>query len=230
MTLRIPRLRRPSGCHVTGVASTVSTVHTTADDTRYRGRGAELEHIRGEFMRDLEEQHAAYLDSDWRPNEDWVISGYGSVLPIAGLPMIMPNRRNDHGFIPDDVCDEARKDWTIHPTVPAVPFSSKQRILRDAFDDPRNFLSQPAAETRFLRFVPKRGFGQFLGGLRQEPDRHFFSRRSTSAKTSPTERVSISPLSYLRIRSRIAVSHDSSTSEDASGSSDISRRWANVMR
>mgnify|MGYP006295011201 FL=1 len=25
----------------------------------------------GEFMQKLEEQHAAYLDPDWQPNEDW---------------------------------------------------------------------------------------------------------------------------------------------------------------
>jgi len=25
----------------------------------------------GEFMEQLEQQHAAYLDPEWQPNEDW---------------------------------------------------------------------------------------------------------------------------------------------------------------
>ena len=32
---------------------------------------ARLEYMAGEFTEQLEEQHAAYLDPDWQPNEDW---------------------------------------------------------------------------------------------------------------------------------------------------------------
>jgi hypothetical protein len=32
---------------------------------------ARLAKFRGEFMEGLEKQHAAYLDPDWKPNEDW---------------------------------------------------------------------------------------------------------------------------------------------------------------
>jgi hypothetical protein len=32
---------------------------------------ARLSQLAGEFMQGLEEQHAAYLDPDWEPNEDW---------------------------------------------------------------------------------------------------------------------------------------------------------------
>ena len=30
-----------------------------------------LSQLAGEFADDLETQHAAYLDPDWKPNEDW---------------------------------------------------------------------------------------------------------------------------------------------------------------
>ena len=32
---------------------------------------AYLSHRAGEFMEQLEVQHAEYLDPDWKPNEDW---------------------------------------------------------------------------------------------------------------------------------------------------------------
>ncbi len=44
-----------------------------APDAEYdpEAEAARLAHLSGEFMAELEEQHATYLDPEWKPNEDW---------------------------------------------------------------------------------------------------------------------------------------------------------------
>ncbi len=37
-----------------------------------------LHHLEHTFMQELEEQHAAYLDPDWQPNDDW----WGSMVVV----------------------------------------------------------------------------------------------------------------------------------------------------